>query len=104
MAEIIGTIKVPVEHDELFEKMTKVMIDLHDAKNADYGDAFHDAFSKLGMNYALGLLYNKISRLITLNDPKHTQQVQNEGSTDNLMDIACYALMTLIEFNKERTQ
>lgn len=76
------------------------MIELHDKKNADYGDAFTKSMDIFGMLYLLSRLHDKVQRLISIND-KGTIQVTNETILDTLMDLACYAVMG-IEYYQNR--
>lgn len=76
------------------------MIELHDKKNADYGDAFTKSMDIFGMTYLLSRLHDKVQRLISIND-KGTIQVTNETILDTLMDLACYAVMG-IEYYQNR--
>lgn len=76
------------------------MIELHDKKNADYGDAFTKSMDIFGTTYLLSRLHDKLQRLISIND-KGTIQVTNETVLDTLMDLACYAVMG-IEYYQNR--
>lgn len=83
-----------------FEDICASMIELHDKKNADYGDAFTKSMDIFGMTYLLSRLHDKVQRLISIND-KGTIQVTNETIRDTLMDLACYAVMG-IEYYQNR--
>lgn len=76
------------------------MVELHDKKNADYGDAFTKSMDIFGNTYLLSRLHDKLQRLISIND-KGTIQVTNETVLDTLMDLACYAVMG-IEYYQNR--
>lgn len=81
-----------------FNEILETMADTFRRKNHDYGNAFHDVFRKRGWNYALGLMENKINRIDVLsgNDP----MVSGEGIEDSLLDLANYAILTLLEIRE----
>ena len=66
-------------------------------KNQDYGDSFGDTFNKLGLISAVTRITDKTNRLQSLCVNK--QQVKDESIKDTLMDLANYAIMTLIELD-----
>lgn len=69
---------------------------LHERKNHDYGDSFGELFAECGMVYAYGHLKEKLNRLKSLAlDGK--KQAVDESIDDTLMDLANYAIMTLVE-------
>lgn len=80
---------------ELLQQMKKLYI----KKNADYGNSFHETWRLFGMNTGLVYLHSKLNRLLTLLDPKHVQQVEDEKLDDTLIDLANYALMTEAEMS-----
>lgn len=69
---------------------------IYQAKNHDYGDAFGDTFKKLGIISAVTRLSDKMNRLMSL-AVSQDAQVKDEKIEDTLMDMANYAVMTLIE-------
>lgn len=68
------------------------------AKNADYGDSFAKSYEKHGLVSAVIRLEDKLNRLESLieNDAK-----VNESIDDTLLDIAGYAILTLIARESE---
>lgn len=70
---------------------------LYERKNADYGDSFGKSYQEYGMLMACIRLEDKLNRLKSL--CKKEAQVQDESLEDTLMDLANYAIMTLIERN-----
>ena len=71
---------------------------LYAKKNADYGDSFHQTFLEEGYAMSRIRLMDKLNRFKTLSrkDPsKH--EVKDESLRDTLMDLANYALMTILE-------
>ena len=69
--------------------------DLYQRKNADYGDSFGKSYQEYGMTMACIRLEDKLNRLKSL--CKKEAQVQDESLEDTLMDLANYAIMTLVE-------
>ncbi len=68
---------------------------LYERKNHDYGDSFGKGFTEYGMTMPCIRLEDKLNRLKSL--LKSGAQVKDESIDDTLMDLANYAIMTLIE-------
>lgn len=73
---------------------------IYKAKNHDYGDSFGDTYKKLGIISAVTRLSDKMNRLMSL-AVSHDAQVKDERIEDTLLDMANYAIMTLIELGYE---
>lgn len=73
---------------------------LYAAKNHDYDGAFHQTFAKFGRVALAIRLQDKCSRLTALTC-KDKQLVKDESVIDTLMDIANYAIMGIMELEKE---
>lgn len=73
---------------------------LYERKNHDYGDSFGKGFTEYGMTMPCIRLEDKLNRLKSL--LKSGAHVKDESIDDTLMDLANYAIMTLIE-RKENT-
>ena len=84
---------------EKFIAITKMMADIYERKNADYGDSFYVLFEKYGMTYALAHLEEKLNRInaITKNGE---HKVKNESVLDSLLDMANYAILTYMEIDE----
>lgn len=92
-------------HDKEFAKNCIEMIRVHEAKSSDYDNAFNDARKICGNGYAVGLLYNKVRRLISLLLRKNgSQLVKDESVNDTLLDNANYSIMLKVELEKERKE
>ena len=76
------------------------MIELHDKKNADYGDAFTKSMDIFGSPYLVSRLHDKVQRLINFSLGAEVK-VKDETVLDTLMDLACYAVMG-IEYYQNR--
>ena len=85
-----------------FIKITEEMASLYERKNKDYGDAFANEVKLSGWGYATGLLGNKVGRIRNL--LLHTEQHPEvkESVEDTLIDLANYAIMTLMEVRKQK--
>lgn len=69
---------------------------LYERKNHDYGDSFHQTFIEEGMAMARIRLGDKFSRFKTLSRGGE-QKVNDESIRDTLIDLANYAIMTVLE-------
>ncbi len=79
-----------------FQTITDHMHNIYLAKNADYGSSFSETFQKLGLISAVTRLSDKMNRLMSL-AIKNDAQVKDEKIEDTLLDMANYAILTLIE-------
>ena len=70
--------------------------DLYDRKNHDYGDSFHQTFVEEGMAMARIRLGDKFNRFKILSRGGN-QKVNDESIRDTLIDLANYAIMTVME-------
>ena len=69
---------------------------LYCAKNSDYGDSFGQTFKEEGMAMARIRLSDKLNRFKTLSRNQE-QKVNDESIRDTLIDLANYAIMTVLE-------
>ena len=87
------TTKTKVQmHREICEEIN----DLYARKNHDYGDSFHQTFVEEGMAMARIRLGDKFNRFKTLSRFGE-QKVDDESIRDTLIDLANYAIMTVLE-------
>ena len=84
-----------------FRQITDEMANLYEKKNADYGDSFGETYRRLGLVSAVTRIQDKCNRLCNLAVNKGGQQVKDESIRDTLIDLANYAIMTLIELEEE---
>lgn len=77
--------------------------ELHDTfkrKNHDYGNSFSGLYAEVGMPYAYGHLKEKLNRVKSLmND---TAQVEGESMDDSLLDLANYAILTVMDHRRRQ--
>ena len=85
---------------EMHAQICSELHELYEAKNADYGDAFSKTFDEYGMVAPLLRLEDKLSRLKSLHR-KGVQQIKQESMRDTLIDLANYAIMTVMELDSQ---
>lgn len=73
---------------------------LYAKKNHDYGDSFHFSFLEEGMAMPRIRLGDKFNRFKTLSR-NGTREVNDESIRDTLIDLANYAIMTILEMENE---
>jgi len=83
------------------KQICKELNELYENKNHDYGDSFGETYRKLGLISAVTRILDKTNRLQTLCTKE--QLVRDESIRDTLIDLANYAIMTIIELDKEVT-
>lgn len=85
---------------EKHQKICNELNALYAKKNHDYGDSFHLSFVEEGMAMARIRLGDKLNRFKTLS--RNTkQEVNDESIRDTLIDLANYAIMTILEMENE---
>lgn len=82
-----------------FEKICEEMIALQSKKNDDYGGSFSSNVAKYGLVATLIPLSNKLNRLESLVLSKSSPNM--ESLRDSYIDLACYAVMSIIELDNE---
>lgn len=82
-----------VMHHNICEELTA----LYRKKNHDYGDSFHITYEKWGLPMAAIRLNDKLQRFETL--IRKESEVKDESIRDTLIDLANYAIMTVIELD-----
>jgi isopropylmalate/homocitrate/citramalate synthase len=66
---------------------------LHNRKNADYGDSFDKTLDEFGLVASATRMSDKFNRFKSL--IKNPAQVSDEKIEDTLIDLASYAIMTI---------
>lgn len=81
---------------EKHAEVCKELNNIYESKNNDYGDSFGKSFEEYGMTMPCIRLEDKMNRLKSLT--KGTKQkVDGESIEDTLLDLANYAVMTVVE-------
>lgn len=75
---------------------------LYESKNNDYGDSVNDTFNRFGVDAFLVRMYDKLNRVYTLTRDSAKAKVLNEKIEDTLLDLANYALITLVELKNSK--
>lgn len=82
-------------HQDICAELNK----LYERKNHDYGDSFHQTFIEEGMAMPRIRLGDKFSRFKTLTRTDIERFVSDESIRDTLLDLANYAIMTVMEMD-----
>ena len=85
---------------EKHQKICNELNALYAKKNHDYGDSFHLSYKEEGMAMARIRLGDKLNRFKTLSR-NNKQEVNDESIRDTLIDLANYAIMTILEMENE---
>ena len=85
---------------EKHQKICNELNALYAKKNHDYGDSFHLSYKEEGMAMARIRLGDKLNRFKTLSR-NSKQEVNDESIRDTLVDLANYAIMTILEMEVE---
>ena len=83
-----------------FRDITNGMYDTFKAKNHDYGNSFSELFEECGMTYAYGHMAEKLKRVKSLMSDE--AKVNGESMRDSLLDLANYAILTIMELDKTK--
>lgn len=79
------------------EDVCKRLTDMYVRKNNDYGDAFSLSIDKWGYQAAAIRIGDKYNRFCTLVEKLDEPEVEEESLVDTLLDLANYAIMTVME-------
>lgn len=84
-----------------FKQIANGLTELYERKNSDYGNSFSKSYEEFGLTSPVIRLSDKVERLKTLS--KQEAQVKDESIQDTVMDIAVYAMLTLMELMNRET-
>ena len=85
---------------QIHGKVCKELTETYKKKNADYGNSFENSLDKHGLIAGIVRMDDKMSRLISLNS-KNEQLVLDESLRDTLMDLANYAIMSVMWLDEQ---
>lgn len=85
---------------ERFKQLTGEMAALYARKNKDYGDSFTEMYREWGAMYPMSRMQEKLRRATQILRSGEAQ-VTEEKVTDTLLDLANYALMTIMELKED---
>lgn len=80
-------------------KICEQLNQIYKSKNSDYGNSFSKQFKEYGLVSSAIRLEDKFLRFKNL--IKNEAQVKEESVEDTLLDLANYAIMTVMELRKE---
>lgn len=83
---------------EKHQEICNYLNNLYAKKNHDYGDSVHDTFLKYGLTSFLVRMEDKLNRARTLSTKDAL--VNDEKIRDTLLDLANYAIISVIELDK----
>ena len=85
-----------------FLRITNQMHDIYIKKNHDYGNSFDKSMDEFGMTSAVIRMNDKLERLKTLS--RKESMVKDESVKDTLLDLANYAIMTVMYLKKQEDE
>ena len=89
-----------LDNVEIHWKICQELNETYEKKNEDYGNSFENSLDKHGLIAGIVRMDDKMSRLISLNSKKE-QQVMDESLRDTLMDLANYAIMSVMWLDEQ---
>ena len=81
-----------------FEDILQEMQELYNKKNHDYGNSFSETIQEFGFTPAIARINDKLKRVKQM--VKGEPMQIKESMRDNLIDIANYCILTIIELDK----
>lgn len=101
--ELINNTKIKPLEDSKIEKhklICQKLNAIYKFENEDYGDSFGKSYKEYGLTMSCMRLEDKLNKLKSLNSSKNVK-ITGKSIEDTLMDLANYAIMTLIELDGE---
>lgn len=83
---------------QLHKNICNYLTETYESKNEDYGDSFSKQFQEYGLISSAIRLEDKLSRFKNL--IKNEAQVKDESIEDTLLDMANYAILTVMELRE----
>lgn len=87
-----------IDNKKEFKAILDQMNDIYIKKNNDYGDSFTKTCKQFGLTAPLIRMTDKLNRFEQLTKPFTDQKCQDESIIDTLIDLANYAILTVIYF------
>lgn len=95
----LGSRPVLSDNVQSFMDITTNMAKTYAAKNHDYGNSFEQSCNKFGIIASVVRLGDKMNRIESLAIKK--AEVKDESIKDTLLDLANYAIMTVMWLNQQ---
>ena len=83
-----------------FKNICEEMLSTFERKNHDYGDSFTQTVDKFGLIASGVRMHDKLERFVTLAQKDVSMKV-DESMRDTLLDLANYAIMTVMYIDDE---
>jgi hypothetical protein len=83
-----------------FGKVLSEMFDTYKKKNADYGNSFSETIQEFGYIPAVARINDKLKRVKNM-VKGNEMNIKKESLRDNLMDIANYCVLTIMELDNK---
>lgn len=94
------TNKQTMDKAAAFSQITAQMAKTYEAKNHDYGNAFGKSVDEFGLVAAAVRMNDKMERIKSFAKlPREQMKVKDESIRDTLLDLANYAVMTIVELD-----
>lgn len=90
------------DYEKEFAALTDEMRSTFVKKNRDYGSSFADTIKRFGYPTAVARIHDKYMRVENM--VLGQEMLVEESMRDNLMDIANYCLMTVMELDRDKIQ
>ena len=97
---MLGSRPKLAESVEKFTEITSNMAKTYAAKNHDYGNSFDKSLDKFGIVASIVRMGDKMNRIESLTNKE--AKVNDESVKDTLLDLANYAIMTVMWLDKTR--
>lgn len=88
--------------DTTFEMVTAEMLNMYQRKNADYGNSFAETIREFGFIPAVARINDKLKRVKNMVKGREMNVIKDESLRDNLMDIANYCVLTIMELDNQK--
>ena len=89
---------------ERHASICNMLNEMYRKKNHDYGDSFHLSYLEEGMAMPRIRLSDKLNRFKMLSKQPEARMVNDESIKDTLLDLANYAIMTVMELEGANKQ
>lgn len=99
----LGTRPVLSDNVKQFFDITAKMANTYRAKNHDYGNSFEQSLDEEGLAASRIRMGDKWNRYKTLSKTEN-MEVKDESIKDTLLDMANYAIMTVMWMNKSKNE
>ena len=83
--------------EEIYGSLLEKLFSMYKSNITDYGSEFAEMFDELGIDYAYGKMREKMNRIKALRDMSNIERLE-----DALLDMAGYAILTLVELQKRK--